>query len=90
MLKGHVGDIPTAAQLRAARGILGWSQAELSEKAAVARRTITTVEAGGSVHANSVRSIVDAMERAGVTFLADDTVVGVTLSRIRHGDEEAG
>ncbi len=85
-----MGDMPTAAQLRAARGILGWSQAELAEQAAVARRTVTTVEAGGAVHANSVRSIVDAMERAGVTFLADEAVVGVTVRRAPHSSDEAG
>jgi predicted transcriptional regulator len=88
MLKGQMGDMPTAAQLRAARGILGWSQAELAEKAAVARRTVTTAEAGGSVHLNSIRSMVDAMRQAGVTFTGDDEMVGVAFRRARQVGED--
>ena len=69
----------SAAQIRAARGLVGWSQQELATKTGVARRTITTIEAGGAVSEASVRAIVDTLERAGVFFTGDESNPGVSL-----------
>lgn len=73
-------------QIRAARGLLGWSQADLSEKAAVGLTTIRRFEAitgqvSGTV--DSVARIYAAMENAGVVFLSADKHggVGVRLAK---------
>jgi predicted transcriptional regulator len=35
-----------AAQIRAARGLLNWSQGELAERAGVSKQSVTRIEAG--------------------------------------------
>jgi transcriptional regulator with XRE-family HTH domain len=64
----------TPAQIRAARGLLGWSQRELAERSAVSERTVKSFEMGRS---NPVRTTLIAWRKAfadaGVVFTdADD------------------
>lgn len=69
--------------IRAARGLLGWTQGELSKKAKVALGTIRRMEeTDGSVRARTetLGRVVVALERAGVEFL-DDGKPGVRLKR---------
>jgi len=69
--------------IRAARGLLGWTQGELSKKAKVALGTIRRMEdADGPVRARTetLGRVVVALERAGVEFL-DDGKPGVRLKR---------
>lgn len=83
---------------RAARGLLGWSQADLAAKSSLARATIAAFEGGGAAIApRSLRDIIAAFEAAGVVFLAPvegvhDGAVGIkwgfNLSR-RAGSEAA-
>ncbi len=54
------------AQCRAARGLLGWSQADLAEATALARPTIERFERGQPANRSTVQAIVNAFERAGV------------------------
>ena len=57
------------AQCRGARGMLGWSQAELAAAAQVSRPTIVDFERGVRVpHAGNLASIIAALEQAGIEF----------------------
>lgn len=57
-------------QCRAARGLIGWSQLELCERAQVARKTLADFEAGKSTpYARTLAAIREALEAAGVVFV---------------------
>lgn len=73
-------------QIRAARAFLKWTLARLAEEADVATSTVQLIEerpaikGGGKlgtlkhreeIRAEALRKVVQAMERAGVTFLPD-------------------
>jgi len=63
-----------AAQIRAARGLLGMSQTSLSELASVSPATIKRVEAGNQVRgsADTFRKIERALEAAGIEFIGPE------------------
>ena len=65
----------TAAQIRAARALLGMDQRRLADIAGLSLPTIQRMEAstGAQVRGNveSVMKIVDALERAGVELIAE-------------------
>jgi transcriptional regulator with XRE-family HTH domain len=66
----------TAAQLRAARALLGFNQRQLAEAAGVSVPTIRRMEASqGTVRANvdTLVKIVDAVGAAGVELIAEGT-----------------
>ena len=71
------------AQLRAARGLLGWSQNELAEAARVGLSTIRRMEASdGSLRgtAENVWKVQKALEDGGVIFIdSDELGPGVRL-----------
>lgn len=74
------------SQIRAARGLLGWSQEKLCEAAKVSRRTLARLE-DGSVDAriSTVTAVQRALERAGVEFLSGDGKgEGVRRSRLER------
>ena len=70
-------------QIRAARGLLGWSQQELADKAIVSVNAVNRLERGQVDPRVSTLTAVDkALGRAGVEFLAaGDKGEGVRLSR---------
>lgn len=79
----------TPAQCRAARGLLGWSQGELGERAQVAQKTITKFESEARVpHARTIDALVKVLEDAGVVFLEETAaiVAGVAI----RAESEAG
>lgn len=61
------------ARIKAARDLLGWTQAQLCEKAGVPLITLRRVEGKpdhtGLVSADAVQRIVAALEAQGVQFL---------------------
>ncbi|MFN4141641.1 helix-turn-helix domain-containing protein [Aestuariivirga sp.] len=59
----------TSAQIRAARGLLGWTVRDLAEQAGVHRNTVTRLETTGSESGHALRQIVRALESAGVVFV---------------------
>jgi transcriptional regulator with XRE-family HTH domain len=66
-------------QIRAARSLLGWSQAELAERADVGEMTVKRLESkagivGGTV--DTVLRIQRALEKAGVVFISADKEAG--------------
>ncbi|MBP0447735.1 helix-turn-helix domain-containing protein [Roseomonas sp. SSH11] len=73
---------PTPAQLRAARGLLGWSQADLAEASGVSLRTVKVLESAPDLdpvpgRAGTVAALVDALHAAGVGFIAGTGRIGV-------------
>ena len=59
----------TAAQCRAARGLLGWSQAQLAEASKVATKTITDFERESRTpYERTLADVQRAFEAAGVVF----------------------
>jgi predicted transcriptional regulator len=65
----------TAAQLRAARALLGIDQKTLAQMASVSLPTIQRMEASaGTVRGvvDSLTKVVEALERAGVELIGDN------------------
>jgi transcriptional regulator with XRE-family HTH domain len=63
----------TIEQLRAARGLLGWSQSELAARAGLSLPTVKRVEAGtGPRVSDEARAKLQrALEAAGVEFIGE-------------------
>lgn len=60
----------TAAQCRAARALIGWSQDELEAAAQVAKKTIADFERQArQPHSRTLDAIRTALETAGVIFI---------------------
>jgi transcriptional regulator with XRE-family HTH domain len=81
--KGIIGNDPfwikenlliTIEQLRAARGLLGWSQSELAARAGLSLPTVKRVEADGRlrVSENARHKLQKALEAAGVEFIHEN------------------
>lgn len=66
----------TAAQCRAARALIGWSQDQLSKESKVAKATIANFETGNRTPYD--RTLVDiqaALQNNGVVFLSSGELV---------------
>jgi transcriptional regulator with XRE-family HTH domain len=72
-----------AAQIRSARGLLGWSQGKLAQAAGVGLTTIQRIErTRGVVKGNfsTIFKIQRALETAGIQFIDDEAgQAGVSL-----------
>jgi DNA-binding XRE family transcriptional regulator len=62
----------TGEQIRAARGLLGWSQSELAKRAELSLPTVKRVEAGTGPRVKARRRIQQALERGGAQFIAEN------------------
>jgi len=75
------------AQIRGARGLIGWSQGRLAEAAGLSLPTIKRMEGSigpGRSSAENVAAVVMALERAGVTFIsANGDGPGVRLRKMK-------
>lgn len=61
----------TTAQIRGARGILNWSQHDLSERTGISATSIGSIENGASIpRENTLNAIKKAFEMEGIEFLA--------------------
>ena len=65
----------TTRQIKAARALLGWSQADLARNSGVSEPTVARLEAvdgdlGG--RENTVQKIRDAIEAAGIQFFEEN------------------
>ena len=68
-----------SAQIRAARGLLGWRQEDLSKASGVGTATIRRIEKANSSRTGYVSTLLriqTAFENAGVVFIDDDEVDG--------------
>jgi len=71
----------SASQIRAARGLLHWTQDELADKAKVSRATVQAIENGdtkktgkASVRTTKIRAIYKTLKDHGIEFLEGDGV----------------
>jgi transcriptional regulator with XRE-family HTH domain len=72
--------VPNARQLKAARILLGWSQAELASKASVGRNSLSRFESGTTDTKNStLQALTSALQKGGITFVSDASRVGIWL-----------
>jgi transcriptional regulator with XRE-family HTH domain len=72
----------TPEQTRAARGWLGWSQAELAKRAGVGVSTVQDFERGLRLPiANNIAAIRRAIEDAGISLLFDEGGSAVGIAR---------
>ncbi|MGM0584455.1 MAG: helix-turn-helix transcriptional regulator [Pseudomonadota bacterium] len=63
----------TSAQVRAARGLLGWSVRQLAEAAGLHRNTVSNFETGRyGGGPETVAALRRALEEAGVVFLEEN------------------
>ncbi|WP_113891114.1 helix-turn-helix domain-containing protein [Roseiarcus fermentans] len=77
----------SAAQLRAARGLLGWSQTELALAAKIGRATIADFESGKrGPYARTLDVLRSTLEGAGVEF----TNGGEPGVKLRRAAQEHG
>jgi transcriptional regulator with XRE-family HTH domain len=76
-----------AAQIRAARALIGWSQADLAEAAGVSVSLVDRFETGqpDSIAAETVAKMRAALESAGVAFIPKNG--GGAGVRLRKGGE---
>jgi hypothetical protein len=74
---GALGSIMiSGAQIRAARGLLGWTTRELARRAIVSVSTVQLIEnAGGRPNASreALAAVQNTLEAAGIEFLDGDT-----------------
>jgi predicted transcriptional regulator len=85
----------TAAQMRAARALLGIDQRQLAELAGVSLPTIQRMEASeGNVRGvvDTLTKVVEAFERAGIELIGDNAVSqgGGRGVRFRHANTRGG
>jgi len=70
------------AQCRAARALLRWTQGELAQNAAVARKTVADFELGNrTLHRRTRLDVTVALEAAGIEFIWDGDSEGVRFAR---------
>jgi predicted transcriptional regulator len=68
-------------QIRAARGILGWSREELLAVADVSKSALLRMESGlADTRGSTILKVMKALEDAGIEFISqDDGAIGVLL-----------
>jgi transcriptional regulator with XRE-family HTH domain len=64
--------LATAAQIRAARGLIGWSQTQLAMTAGLSLMTVKRFETqnGVKVSSDAIEKMMSALEGVGVIFIA--------------------
>lgn len=68
-----------SAQIRAARGLLGWSQIELATAAGLGISTVKRMEASATLvqgNAGNIWRLQEVLVAAGVEFIAPDASAG--------------
>lgn len=67
--------------IRAGRGLLGWSQVDLADRAGVNRRVVAAYESGERVpHKRNLDRLCQALEAAGVEQITrEDGAIGVVI-----------
>src|SRR5262245_48910801 len=80
----------SAQQLRAARGLLGWSCRELAIVAGVSQGTIKALEQGMTdVRLSTLRKLAQTFTAHDIAFIADASSIGVVVKKrvkaVRNG-----
>jgi transcriptional regulator with XRE-family HTH domain len=75
-LGGQKLDMISASQLRAARGLLGWSQESLAEQAHIPLAGLLDYETGARpMPHNAAATLKRALEKSGIIFAEDESGV---------------
>jgi transcriptional regulator with XRE-family HTH domain len=76
--------LPTGYQLKAARSLIGWSQADLAKASGIDPATVVRMEKTGHDHVSglskNLQHIIRALAKEGVEFVE----LGVILTRNRR------
>lgn len=80
-----------AAQIRAARALVNWSQGELAERAGISKQSVNRIEGGGmDARFSTMNALADALRSAGVEMSEDASgMVRVAIARDRIADGSA-
>jgi len=78
----------TAAQCRAARALLDWTQADLSRETGLSAVSVRAFEKGGAIRDSTARLIERAFTAAGVEFIPENG--GGAGVRLKHRDAKSG
>ena len=83
MVKNIPSRLIYGAQIRAARGLLNWSQGELAERAGASKQSVTRIEIGTTdPRFSTMTALIEATRSAGVEMAEDiDGTVRLTVSR---------
>ena len=76
-----------AAQIRAARALLGWRQEELAKASGIGTATIQRIEKSDSPmggYVSTLTRIQSAFEQAGILFLDNDAQGGIGVRFSAH------
>lgn len=73
----------TSGQMRAARALIGMTQAELATAARVSLPTVKRIETGADAKVSTVDALRSALEAAGVEFIPENG--GGAGVRLRKG-----
>jgi len=78
----------SAAQIKAARALLDWSQEDLAEASGISISTIRTMELGKAPRACTLLDIRNALQRNGLEFIDGDGVKrrNTTVTTLRGAD----
>lgn len=81
----EVIQVITGAQIRGARAMLGWSAAELADRARVSGRTMVNIEAAVGVPATTtatIQRLQAALEAEGIEFIGSpDDRPGIRIGK---------
>ena len=83
MVKNVPSRLIYAAQIRAARGLLNWSQGELAERAGVSKQSVTRIENGTmDPRFSTMTALNEAIRSTGADMNEDSSgTVMITISR---------
>lgn len=77
------------SQIRAARALLGWHQAELAQRAGIGLATIQRLERAPDgvlmAHVSKLMKLIRCFEAVGIMFLIPDHGGGLGIRRVRWG-----
>ena len=79
---GNTQNMLRSEQMRAARALLGWKQADLAKKARVGLATVQRLERGSGplmAHVTTALKIEGALGKAGIVFIEPNGDGGVGL-----------
>lgn len=71
---------PSAAQIRAARALLGWSQAEAARRFKIGVNTLSRAETGERLFGERIQEdVMEVFEQAGIVFTRGNGLEGVSV-----------